>query len=81
MTISFYHMAIDMHTVTLSSKFQVVIPREVRERMRLKPGARFRVIDIGGGVELIPIRPIEEYQGILKGKGIGTDIDREDDRL
>jgi len=74
-------MFIDMETVTLSSKFQVVIPRDVRERMRLKPGTRFRVIDTGGGVELIPIRPIEEYRGILKGKGIGTDIEREDDRL
>jgi len=81
MTISFYNMFIDMETVTLSSKFQVVIPRDVRERMRLKPGTRFRVIDTGGGVELIPIRPIEEYRGILKGKGIGTDIEREDDRL
>ncbi len=70
-----------METVKLSSKFQIVIPRDVRERMKLKPGTKFRVIDIGGSVELIPIRPIEEYKGILKGKGIGTDIEREDDRL
>lgn len=70
-----------METTTLSSKFQIVIPREVRERMKLKPGTRFRVIDIGGGLELIPVRPMEEYRGILKGKGIGTDIEREADRL
>jgi hypothetical protein len=49
--------------------------------MRLKPGTRFRVIDIGGSLELIPIRPMKEYRGILKGKGIGTDIEREADRL
>jgi AbrB family looped-hinge helix DNA binding protein len=77
----FYDIGIDMDTVTLSSKFQVVIPQAVRERMKLKPGTRFRVIEIGGCVELIPIRPIEEYKGILKGKLTDTDIEREDDRL
>lgn len=49
--------------------------------MKLKPGIRFRVIDFGGVLELVPIRPMEEYRGILKGKGIGTDIEREADRL
>ena len=81
MAMSSYTMPIDMDTVTLSSKFQVVIPQAVRERMKLKPGTRFRVLDFGGSVELIPIRPIEEYKGILKGKITGTDIEREDDRL
>lgn len=71
----------DIETVKLSSKFQVVIPQAVRKRMKLKPGARFRVVEVGGCVELIPIIPIDEYEGILKGKGIGTDIEREDDRL
>jgi len=74
-------MCIDMDTVTLSSKFQVVIPQAVRERMKLKPGTRFRVLDFAGSVELIPIRPIEEYKGILEGKLTSTDIEREDDRL
>jgi AbrB family looped-hinge helix DNA binding protein len=68
-----------METVTLSSKFQVVIPKEVRERMKLKPGTRFRVIDIGGRVELIPIRPATEMRG--RFKDIDTEIEREDDRL
>lgn len=49
--------------------------------MKLKPGTRFRVVEIGGCVELIPIRPIEEFEGVLKGKGIGTNIERENDRL
>lgn len=77
----FYDIAIDMQIVKLSSKYQIVIPRDVRERMKLKPGTKFRVIDIGGSVELIPVRPMKEYRGILKGKLSDTDIEREDDRL
>lgn len=70
-----------METVTLSSKFQVVIPQAIRQRLRLKPGERFRVISFGDRVEFIRVRPMEEFRGILKGKGIDTDIEREDDRL
>ncbi len=77
----FYDTSMDADTVKLSSKFQVVIPQRVRERMKLRPGTRFRVVDVGGIVELIPIRPIEEYKGILRGKLTDTEIEREDDRL
>lgn len=70
-----------METVTLSSKFQIVIPKAVRERMKLKPGTKFRVVDVGGTVELFPVRPVKEYRGILKGKLTDTEIVREDDRL
>ncbi|MCC6329302.1 MAG: AbrB/MazE/SpoVT family DNA-binding domain-containing protein [Acidobacteria bacterium] len=70
-----------METVKLSSKFQVVIPREVREKLKLKPGTMFRVADVGGTVELIPVRPMKEYRGILKGVLSDTEIEREDDRL
>ncbi len=72
-------MSIDMETVTLSSKFQIVIPQVIRERLRLLPGERFRVISYGDRVELIPVRPIKEMRGILKG--MDTEIEREDDRL
>lgn len=75
----FYDISIDMETVKLSSKFQIVIPREVRERMNLKPGTRFRVIDVGGTLELIPVRPVREMRG--RFKDLDTNIDREDDRL
>jgi AbrB family looped-hinge helix DNA binding protein len=68
-----------METVTLSSKFQIVIPQAVRERMKLSPGERFRVIGYGDRVELIPVRPIREMRG--RFKGIDTEIEREDDRL
>lgn len=70
-----------METVTLSSKFQIVIPRGIREKLQLRPGERFHVISFGDRVELIPLRPIEELRGILKGKGIVPEIEREDDRL
>lgn len=75
----FYDIDIDMETVTLSSKFQIVIPKAVRERMKLKPGTKFRVIDVGGTVEMIPIRPVREMRG--RFKDIDTNIAREDDRL
>jgi AbrB family looped-hinge helix DNA binding protein len=75
----FYDIDIDMETVTLSSKFQIVIPKAVRERMKLKPGTKFRVIDVGGTVEMIPIRPVREMRG--RFKDVDTNIEREDDRL
>ncbi|MBX3296537.1 MAG: AbrB/MazE/SpoVT family DNA-binding domain-containing protein [Acidobacteria bacterium] len=75
----FYDTLMDADTVKLSSKFQVVIPQRVRERMNLKPGTRFRVVDVGGTIEMIPIRPVREMRG--RFKDIDTNIEREDDRL
>jgi AbrB family looped-hinge helix DNA binding protein len=75
----FYDKGIDMDTVTLSSKFQIVIPQAIRERMKLTPGERFRVISYGDRVELIPVKPIKEMRG--RFKGLDPDIEREDDRL
>ncbi len=68
-----------MHTVTLSSKYQVVIPQEVREQMRLSPGDRIRVFRYGDRVELIPARPITEMRGFLPG--LDTSLERDEDRL
>ena len=56
-----------MNTVTLSPKFQVVIPRRVRERMHLHPGEKFQVIGFEDRIELIPVRPMPEMRGFLKG--------------
>lgn len=56
-----------MDTVTLSPKYQVVIPRRVRERMDLHPGKKFQVISFDDRIELIPIRPMAEMRGFLKG--------------
>jgi AbrB family looped-hinge helix DNA binding protein len=72
-------MAIDMDTVTVSPKYQVVIPLAVREELGLKPGEKLRVIRYQDRMELIPVRPIESLRGFLKG--IDTKIEREEDRL
>ena len=68
-----------METVTLSPKFQVVIPQRIREALKLKPGEKMRVIRYGNRVEFIPVRTAKRMRGSLKG--IDTNIEREDDRL
>ena len=56
-----------METVTLSSKYQLVVPRGARERLRLKPGMRITVLDKGGVLFLVPERPMSAYRGIVRG--------------
>jgi AbrB family looped-hinge helix DNA binding protein len=56
-----------METVTLSSKFQLVVPRGARERLRLRPGMRFTVLDKGGVLFLVPERPMRAYRGAARG--------------
>jgi hypothetical protein len=68
-----------MNTVTVSPKFQVVIPQAIREELSLKPGEKLRVLRYDNRVELIRIRPIKELRGFLRG--MNTTIEREDDRL
>lgn len=68
-----------MATVTLSPKFQVVIPKQVRERLGLIPGQKIQAIVYGDRIELIPVRPATEMRGFLKG--IDTSIKREPDRV
>ena len=69
-----------MDSVTVSTKFQVVIPQAVRERLHVRPGQKMRVIAYDDKVILIPVRPIKEARGSLKG--IDTDVQREEeDRL
>jgi len=72
-------MTIDMSTVTVSPKYQVVIPLAVREALRLSPGEKLRVMRYQDRVELIPVRPLQEMRGFLKG--MDTLIEREEDRL
>ena len=67
-----------MNTVTLSPKFQVVIPLPVRRAMGLRAGQKMQVIEYEGRIELIPDRDIAELRGFLKG--IKTDFEREEDR-
>ena len=67
-----------MGTVTISPKFQVVIPKDVREKLGLKPGQKVQAIVYEGRIELIPIQPIRTLRGYLKG--IDTSVPREEDR-
>lgn len=68
-----------METVTVSPKFQVVIPKEIRESLRLVPGQKIQALLYENRIELIPVRPIKKMRGFLKG--IDTTIDRDTDRL
>ena len=68
-----------MSTVKISPKYQVVIPRKVRDSLQLKPGQKIQVILYGNRIELIPERKISEMRGFLKG--INTRIERERDRV
>ena len=68
-----------MSTVTVSPKFQVVIPQAIREVMRLCAGEKLRVMSYDDRIELIPIRPVQEMRGFLRG--MDTHMEREEDRL
>ena len=67
-----------MDESTVSSKFQVVIPKRVREALGIRPGQKVRVIPYLGRIELIPIETIGESRGFLKG--IDTTVERDPDR-
>ena len=69
---------IDMDIVKLSSKFQIVIPRRVRERAGLKPGVKLQVISFDDRIELVPLRPMQEMKGFLKGLDSAFERDEED---
>ncbi|MBW1715029.1 MAG: AbrB/MazE/SpoVT family DNA-binding domain-containing protein [Deltaproteobacteria bacterium] len=68
-----------MQTVTVSPKYQVVIPRAVREALHLRPGQKMQVVEYDGRIEFIPERDITELRGFLKG--INTEFKREEDRV
>jgi AbrB family looped-hinge helix DNA binding protein len=68
-----------METVTLSTKYQLVLPRGARERLGLRPGMRITVVDKGGVIFLVPERAIDTYRGIARGvspKGLREKKDR-----
>ena len=68
-----------MQIVTLSPKYQVVIPRSVRKSLHLRPGQKMQVIEYEGRIELIPDRDITELRGFLKG--INIEFERDGDRI
>ncbi len=68
-----------METVTISPKYQIVIPRMVREALGIKPGQKVKVLQYQNRIEFIPLKKMKEMRGFLKG--INTTVEREKDRL
>jgi len=68
-----------MSIVKVSPKFQVVIPKEVREAMGIRAGEKVKVFQYGDRIEFIPVRKIKTMRGFLKG--INTRVKRERDRI
>ncbi len=68
-----------MAAVTVSSKYQVVIPLAARSSLGIRPGQKLQVIVFGGHLRLIPVQPMRAVRGSLKG--IGSDVDRDAGRV
>jgi AbrB family looped-hinge helix DNA binding protein len=68
-----------MNSVTVSPKYQVVIPKEVRESMGIFPGQKIQLLTYRNRIELIPIKPMKDMKGFLKG--IDTEVHRDKDRI
>lgn len=68
-----------METVTVSPKYQVVIPRSVREQLDIRPGQQMQVIAYEDRIEVIPVRPAKELRGFLAG--LENTFEREEDRV
>jgi len=68
-----------MEAVKISPKFQVVIPKRLREALRLSPGQKVQMVVYGDRIEMIPLKKISEMKGFLKG--INTIVEKEPDRI
>jgi len=69
-----------MNTVTVSPKFQVVIPKNIRETAGIRPGQKLEVFRVGGIIEMVPVKDVRSMRGSLPG--LNTEVDRtEDDRV
>ena len=69
-----------MATTTISTKFQIVIPKEVRDKLHLTPQQRLQVVEKGGVITLVPEVPLKSLKGALKGMS-KTDLREKRDRL
>jgi AbrB family looped-hinge helix DNA binding protein len=68
-----------MEAVKISPKFQVVIPKKLRDALKLSPGQQMQMVVYGNRIEMIPLRKISEMKGFLKG--IDTEVESQPDRL
>ena len=69
----------EMESITVSSKYQIVLPKAARERLKLRPGQKLQLITLDDRIELVPVVPASSLRGAFKG--IDTDVPREDDRV
>ena len=67
-----------MATTTISSKYQIVIPREIREKLHLSPQQRLQVLEKGGVITLVPEAPLSSMKGFLKGMNKGAIRDKKE---
>lgn len=67
-----------METVKVSPKYQVVIPKAVRESAGIRPGQEVAVFNYRGRIEVVPMEPVKKMRGFLRG--VGSEIEREEDR-
>jgi len=68
-----------MTTARVSSKYQVIIPKEIREKLNIRVGQKFQILHYGGRIEFIPQKSVKRMRGFLKG--IDTGVIREGDQL
>jgi AbrB family looped-hinge helix DNA binding protein len=68
-----------MEAVKISPKYQIVIPKKLRDALNLLPGQKIQMVAYGDRIEMIPLKNISEMKGFLKG--IDTTVEREPDRL
>ena len=71
-----------MDAAKISPKFQVVIPKKLREALKLTPGQKVQMIVYGTRLEMIPLRELSAMRGFLKGpEGFDTSVERDPDRV
>jgi AbrB family looped-hinge helix DNA binding protein len=68
-----------MEAVKISPKYQIVIPKKLRDALKLMPGQKVQMVVYGNRIEMIPLKSISEMKGFLKG--INATVEREPDRL
>ena len=68
-----------METITISPKFQVVIPKDIRDRLKLRPGQKVQALLYDNRIELVPVQPLRKMKGFLRG--IDTSVPRDADRV
>lgn len=67
-----------MQAVTISPKYQIAIPKQIREKLNIKPGERFILMSIGERIEMIPERKMEDLHGVLDGMDADPEREKED---